>query len=629
MVLGALARGVLGPGYSGAVPHRMVELVGGLASDVDKARIMAAFRSLATRGGALALTGRPVPVSWLTADEAEAVVRRWKGSRIRARRDLASLVIAGATAAAYGHATEEWERIGYPGPLGPAPPAERRLHPSAIAEDSVVKCDVVVVGSGAGGGCVAGELAARGLDVVVLEKGAYRNEADFTHVGAEAFRDMYLYGGFLTTTDLGIRILAGSTLGGGTTINWSTSWKTPRPVLDEWAHVSGIDAFASGELEASLDAVCERLGVNDQSSPASKRDELLEEGLKRLGWHVDLMPRNVRGCSQDEACGFCCYGCRVGAKQSTLRTYLEDAEAAGATLITRADVRKVLVDEGRATGVQARCGDHRLRVEARAVVVAAGAIETPALLLRSGLGGRVGHNLRLHPGTLVAGVFDEEVRMWEGVMQARYSNELGGPWSGGYGPTLETGPFHPNEWAVALPWTSSEEHRERMGAFAYTSPVAVLSRDRGSGRVKIDRRGAPRVEYGIDADDEARFADGAVAAARVLEAAGAREVFTLHKRFTSFVPDGRGSFERWEEDVRELGFKPGSVLIGSMHQMGSCAMGTDPATSAVNAENETHEVKDLFVTDASTFPTASGVNPMISVFGIAHRAAQKIASRLG
>ena len=627
-VLTALARGVLGASYSPELPERMVETLDRLPSQADLKQVVGTLRFGDTKAGALALTGRPVPLSWLSAGEAEAVVKRWRASRVAAIRQLGAAVVSLSMAACYGHPGPEWARIGYPGPPGPPPDEPRKLTPIDISSDEVLNCDVVVVGSGAGGGCSAAILAEAGLDVVVLEKGDYRAPRDFHQNEADAMRDMYLYAGTLTTADGGIRIFAGSTLGGGTVINWSSSWKTPEPVLREWAEVSGISAFADGEIEESLDRVCDRLSVNLDSSAALKRDQLLEDGLKRLGWHVDSFPRNVKGCTQDEACGFCTFGCRIGAKQASLNTYLEDAAGAGARLVVGADVGRVLVSDGRATGVEASVGRHRVTVRARAVVAAGGSIETPALLLRSGIKGRVGHNLRLHPATTVLGFFDDHVAAWSGVYQARYSNHLAGGWIGGYGPTLETGPAHPGAISTLLPWEGAEPHRRLMADYTSISPVGFPLRDRGSGRVKIDRQGRPRVDYKISASDERAITEGVISAGKVLEAAGARKIFTLHHDSISYEPNGSGGHERWADEIRRRGCKQDRMMYFTMHQMGSCAMGVDPARSAVGADNESHEVNGLYVMDASTFPTPSGVNPMISIYGIAHRAATKLAQRL-
>jgi choline dehydrogenase-like flavoprotein len=627
-VVAALAAGVLGPDHGPAVPERVLGTLALLPSRKDRDRLVNALRLLGSPLGALALTGSPTPLPQRSREAVETLLQQWGRSRLPPRRQIAAALIAAALLGEYSSPAPALERIGYPGPLGPAPATPKRLSPIRIEADERLGCDVVVVGSGAGGGVVAAELARAGADVIVLEKGGYASESDFSHHEAEAARDLYLYGLTLATTDLGVRIVAGSTLGGGTVVNYTTSFKTPQPVLAEWARVSGSDMFVSGEVEASLETVAERLGVTTAASRPGARDELMETGLRKLGWHVDALPRNVRGCSQDAACGYCGFGCRPGAKQSTMRTYLEDAAGRGARLVVGADVRRVLIEDGVAVGVEARAGGHRLQVRARAVVAAAGAIETPALLLRSGLGGQVGRHLRLHPGTAAFGLFDREVRPWEGTTQARYSDEPRGT-LGEYGPLFETVPVHPGSGSTALPWVSAASHRALMERFASLSLCAVLARDTTSGRVRIDRDGQPRLQYRMTAADEQRIAAGVASAGRVLAEAGATEVLSMHPQRISFRPGQPGAWEAWAEATRRAGYRAGRVTCFSFHQMGSCRIGTDPATSAVGPDHETHQVRNLFVADASVFPTASGVNPMLSVMGLAHRAAGRIAARSG
>ena len=198
-------------------------------------------------------------------------------------------------------------------------------------------------------------------------------------------------------------------------INYSTSFRTPDDVREEWAG-HGVQAFASDEYTESLDAVCERLGVNHEHSSPSARDRAMREGCLALGWHIDAMPRNVRGCDQGEICGYCGLGCRLGAKQSVAKTWLADAAGAGARLVIKTRAKRVIVEDGEARGVEAGTVDgHRVTVRSRAVVAACGAIQTPALLKRSGLANRnIGRHLRLHPVTVVWGQFDEEVRPGRG-----------------------------------------------------------------------------------------------------------------------------------------------------------------------------------------------------------------------
>jgi len=624
-VLAALGRGALGEGYTDEVPARMRTKLDDFPPR-DRTKLLKVLRQLDTARGAVALTGRKTPVSKLTAARAEQLLQSWLRSKIAAKRQLAKALIALATGAVYGFPGAEWARIGYPGPLNTAEPvAPPTLNLLEISEPEELRCDVVVVGSGAGGGCVAAGLAAAGLDVVVLEEGGRRGEESFDHLEPAAVSDMYLYGSALTTTDLGVLIVAGSTLGGGTTVNYTTSFHTPEFVLEEWARQTGIAAFVDGEFTEALDDAARRVNVNINSAAPGRRDELMEEGLQKLGWDVDVLPRAVRNCTQDDQCGYCGFGCRVGGKQSTYRTFLQDASAAGARIVVGADVRKVFVRDGKAHGVGAYVNGQQVHVRAKAVVAAGGSIETPALLLRSGLGGDVGKHLHLHPGFATFAVFDEEVRMWTGTLQSRYSRQLR-DMDGGYGPIFETVPVHPGLGSGAMPWVSASQHRDLMGNFARLGFCAVLPRDRSEGRVTVGRDGVPKIRYRLTKGDEKRIVGGLVAAGQVMEAAGARELFTLHGPPLSYRP-GPGAHERWASEVQSTGIR-GKVTGVSFHQMGSCRMGTDPSSSAVGPENETHEVKNLFVTDASAFPTASGVNPMLTIYGIANRAAKKIAARL-
>ena len=623
-VLAALGRGVLGDGYDPDVPKRAWETVSNLPES-DQKQLLMLLKMLDTKFGARVFTGRSTPVSWLSPAQAEAVVQTWKDSKLPLRRQLAAIAISLSTTSLYAHPGPHRDRIGY-ATHDPAPAAPKPLDPIEITAAEEISCDAVIVGSGAGGGCVAAVLAEAGLDVIVLEKGGYFTPPDFHHNESQAMREMYLYGSTLTTSDLGCRIIAGSAVGGGTLVNYTTGFRTPERVLKEWSRVSGIDAFISGEIDESLDVVCERVNVTFDESEPGRRDALMEEGCQKLGWHVAALPRAVKSCGQDSECGYCGFGCRRNAKQGSMTTFLPDAVKAGARIYTRADVSKVVIKDGQARGVEATVNGHSLRVNARVVVAAGGSIETPALLLRSGLNGQVGHNLRLHPGSAVWGFFDEEVRMWEGTLQSRYSSEFQ-DWDGGYGPLFETVPVHPGAGGAAFPWMSSEQHRALMDAYANISFIAVLPRDESAGRIKLRRGGLPKVDYTFNENDRRRMVEAWIKAAQVLEAAGATQIHSPHPVPITYRP-GPGEHEKWAESVRAAGFGKPGVNLFSYHQMGSCRMGIDPSKSAVGPDNESHEVKNLFVADGSTFPTASGVNPMVSIYGIAHRAARKIAARL-
>jgi len=572
--------------------------------------------------------------SELEPERRERVLLSWCDSRLPQRRAAFQALRKGALLFYYmvpgaNGRSPVWDQIGYAGPLGKNPEAPpKALRPLTVDRDTTLECDVCVVGSGAGGGTAAGVLAAAGLDVVVLESGDYYDDEDFDGGELEGYGRMYMYGGGAATHDQSVGLLAGSCLGGGTTVNYTTSFRTPDDVREEWA-AQGVPAFESQEYGRSLDAVCERLGVNQEHNSPSMREEMLQRGLTALGWHSDFMPRNVRGCDQGENCGYCGYGCRLGAKQSVVKTWLADAHAAGTRILVKTYAERVVAEGGSARGVEARTADgHRVSVRARAVVAACGAIHTPALLRRSGLqNANIGKHLRLHPATVVWGVYDQDVRPWEGTMQAIYSDQHRFL-DDGYGVKYETAAIHPSLLVVFSPWRGSREHARMMEALPSSVPIGVLLRDRDGGEVRVDRDGNPIVRYRLSDYDVGHVRRGVDGAAEIHEAAGAQRIFSSHSRDVSYAPGRDGSRARFAADADACGWDAGHCTYGSFHIMGSARMGGSPETSACNPRGETWEVRDLYVCDASAFPTASGVNPMISIESIAHMNASGIADAL-
>lgn len=582
--------------------------------------------------------GGPHRFSTLSRERREAVLRSWRDSRVPQRRAAFHALRKAALLTYYGLPAPEggpspvWEAIGYPGPLGPpAATAPKPLTPLAVTEDTTLDCDVCIVGSGAGGGVAAAVLAAAGLDVVVLERGGYYDDGDFD--GGELSALTRFYAGAPTAThDQSVGLIAGSCLGGGTVVNYSTSFRTPDDVRAEWA-AHGVPAFASGDYAASLDAVCDRLGVNQEHNDPSTRDRKLRDGALALGWHVDAMPRNVSGaCDQGAECGYCGLGCRRGAKQSTAKTWLLDAYRTGARIVVGVDVERVAVEGGAARGVAGRTdGGHRLTVRSRAVVAACGAIHTPALLKRSGLRNpNIGKHLRLHPATAVWGVYDEELRPWEGTMQALYSDQHRNL-NGGYGVKYETAAAHPHLAVPFFPWRDAHQHHELMQTLSHSVAFGVLLRDRDGGEVRVGRDGQPVVRYRLSPFDLGHLRTGIDGAAQMHEAAGAQRIFSSQSDWVAYEPNAagaRGSRARFMQDADACGYAAGRCQLASFHIMGSARMGGSPATSACDPDAQTWDVRDLHVLDGSAFPTASGVNPQISIQAIAHMAARGIAARL-
>src|SRR5450755_2315143 len=293
----------------------------------------------------------------MSREQRESVLRSWADSRLPQRRAVFQALRKAALLFYYivpgrdGGRNPAWDAIGYDGPLGKlesAPPKALTLTP--VLSDSELSCDVVIVGSGAGGGAAAGVLAGAGLDVIVLESGGYYDDQDFDGSEYGAFTRFYM-GAPAATHDQSVGLIAGSCLGGGTVVNYTTSFRTPEDVREEWAG-QGVSAFRTERYTESLDAVCQRLGVNQEHNDPSTRDQKLQQGCVKLGWHVDATPRGVRQCAQGKECGYCGLGCRVGAKQSVVKTWLHDANALGTRMIVRTKIKRVLVEGGAARGVE-------------------------------------------------------------------------------------------------------------------------------------------------------------------------------------------------------------------------------------------------------------------------------------
>ncbi|MET9485739.1 GMC family oxidoreductase [Nocardia sp. NPDC006630] len=573
--------------------------------------------------------------STLTQEQREAALLRLGDSRLAPVRAVfqalkgASLLAYNVTPGPTG-TNPLWKEIGYPAPAGPLQTAPQpALTPLRFTETTTLTCDVVVIGSGAGGGAAAAVLAAAGLDVVVLERGNYYDDRDFGGGELDALASLYAPGP-AGSAEGQITLVAGSCLGGGTVVNWSTSLPTPDSVRQEWAEL-GAKQFAEDEYGDALAVVQQRLGVNSNHSPLSARDGVLERGAQALGWDIDTLPRNVTdACDAGIECGRCGYGCRLGAKQSVNKTWLADAATKGARLVVDADVRRIEVKNGRAETVSARtAGGAEITVQARAVVVAAGAIQTPALLKRSGLRNKnIGRHLRLHPAAAVFGVFDEEIRPWEGGLQTRISRHHADLDGKGYGVIYETGPIHPGLGTGFMNWRGAADHRNTMLDFARSDAIGIITRDRDSGTVSVGGDGEPIVKYRLSDYDAAHLHTGITGAASILEAAGARRIFSGHQAGVSYEPGVRGSHAEFDAACKRAGYGPGQCAMGALHIMGSARMGGSPEYSATNPDGVTWDVANIVVADGSSFPTAPGVNPMVSIEAIAYMNATRLAAQL-
>ena len=522
------------------------------------------------------------------------------------------------------------EALGYPGPLGPPEnPPPKTLAPLEITADTELDCDVVVVGSGAGGGTAAGVLAAAGLDVVVVEAGGYYSEEDFDGAELSGYARMYLNGGGVATDDQSIGLLAGSCLGGGTVVNYTWCFRPPDFVREDWRNRFGLSDWAGQDFDDSLDAVWERISISSESSIPSLRDHAMRDGLETLGWHSEVMQRNCKGCTE-EVCRLCHYGCQTGAKQSTMKTWLQDASDNGARILVNTPVDRMLIEDGQARGVEAVTLDgHKVTVRARAVALAAGAIHTPAIMVRSGMDGpAVGKNLMLHPVLITWGVFDEEVRPWEGTLGATFSDEFL-DMGEGYGIKYEHAATPPSILAIFAPWRGSRESAELMQSLRYTAGYGALQRARDGGEVVVGSDGLPTARWALSDFDRDVMRKGLDGAAQILEAGGARRVYSSHAGWVSYEPGRNGGRGSLLEAADRCGWGAAQVTLGSFHLMGTARMGSSREDSVCDSDGEAWDVKGLYVVDGAVLPTGLGVNPMVTIEGAAHKIARGMAARLG
>jgi len=462
---------------------------------------------------------------------------------------------------------------------------------------------------------------------------------------------MYESHGLLTTSDGSMMILAGSTVGGGTTINWSCCLPLPEYVREEWADSFGLDSFSKGgEYDKALNYVLIKVGALDRSkivhNPMNKK---LQRGCDLLGFRWEETGQNLRNTG-DPTAGYVCFGDRYGNKNAGISVFLRDAAKKGARILDNCRVTRIVqgnwkVGVPTATGAECMRGDQKIKISAKkAVVVAGGALQTPCLLLRSGLRNpHIGRHLRLHPVTAVMGFMkeSENIDCFLGAPMTSVCNEFErGPLDNGYGAKIECPSAHPGLLAAGITWSSPNQFKGRMKGFRHGLPLIVLQRDSGEGRVRLARDGVtPVIDYSLSTSDKQSMKHAMTGGLKILMTGGAQAVQTGHVRDTGFNLKGRwwsGLSSLFDDEkvknylsfVSRQDMKRHEIGLFSAHQMGSCRMGTSPSSGAVDLNGETWECNNLFVMDSSTFPTATGVNPMVTVLVMAKMLSTRLALRL-
>jgi choline dehydrogenase-like flavoprotein len=506
-----------------------------------------------------------------------------------------------------------------------------------LENDRALEADVAIVGSGAGGGVSAEILAQAGLHVVVIEEGPLASSSDFHMREREAYPQLYQESAGRQTADRAITILQGRCVGGGTTVNWTSSFRTPPRTLAHWKVAHGLASMDEAALAPWFERMEARLAIAPWPVPPNENNDLLRRGCEALGIPAAAIRRNVKGCWN---LGYCGMGCPTNAKQSMLVTTIPGALERGATLVQRARVTSLVrrgdrIEALEARGVErngAQPGTHRLTVRARHFVLAAGAIGSPGLLLASALPDphlQAGRRTFLHPTVVSGAVMPNKVEGFYGAPQTIYSDHFLDtvPLEGPMGFKLEAPPVHPILAGITLPGFG-EEHAYWMSRLPNLHVAIALLRDgfhpeSAGGRVRLRSDGTPVLDY--------RFSpylwDGVrrayLAMAEIQFAAGAEVVMPMH--------ESAGPSRSWREarsTIEGLPLAPLGPRVVSAHVMGGCAMSTDPRSGVVREDGVHHHVANLSVHDASVFPTSIGANPQLSIYATSARLANGLAARL-
>lgn len=547
----------------------------------------------------------------------EDFLQRMEGSRFGLHHEL---LLMAKTFTTLGYATDSRveARIGLETSCrvgdGPPPQPAGPLGDTVPAGDGE-ECDVVVVGSGAGGAVAAATLAEAGIDTILLEAGDSYNRDSYPEDRLDAIASLYRDGGLTIAEGRPpIPVPVARTVGGTTVINSGTCFRAPQPVLDEWRDRYGV-AWAD-RLDPDFAEAEEFLRVTPLDPERMGRNgQLAMEGAAALGVSGGPISRNAGNCVQ---CSSCPYGCRIDAKRGMHVSYVPRAVAAGARLRTGVEARRVIVEDGRAAGVRCvvetpgeRNGHRRpYTVRARqATILAGGALGTPELLLRSGLGGdQVGRNLHIHPACWVGARYEEDVRGWEGVMQSYYVDE----WESER--LLLEATFTPLPFGGAWLQGSGREHQEAILEFGHIGSIGVQLTDESAGRVGTARDGSLRAKYRLSDEDAGRVVFGIARAAEIHFAAGAAEVYPNIGRVPVLRPGEVAEFEATR-------FKPSELRLEAFHPQGTARIAADPREGVCGVDGSVNGVDALHVADASLFPSAVGVNPMMTIIAFSKQVA--------
>ncbi len=500
-----------------------------------------------------------------------------------------------------------------------------------------ISCDVAIIGTGAGAGITAEILTKAGLDVVLIEEGPLKTSSDFNQRESQAYAELYQEGAARKTADKAVTLLQGRCVGGTTVINWTSSFRTPPTTLAYWQEHFGLKDFAEPDMAPWFQQVEQRLNMHPWEASPNLNNELLRKGSEKLGIEAKVIPRNVKGCYNLGSCGM---GCPTNAKQSMLITTIPTALDAGAKLFHHTRAEKFEIKDGKVQALICtpvhlngdKVSDRTMRVTAKHYVVSGGAINSPALLLRSKAPdphGLLGSRTFLHPVVFSIALFDEKVEGWAGAPQSIYTDHflhtqaIDGP----MGYKIEVPPIHPALSSVLLGGFGSRL-AERLAAMPNTHMSLALLRDgfheqSQGGQVKLQHDGSPVLDYALTGYIMEGARRALLSMAEIQFAAGARKVIPQNEKADYYT-----SWDQAKAAIANLPMEPYTLGVGSAHIMGGCRLGGSEQQGVVRPDGVHWQVENLSIHDGSVFPTSIGANPQLSVYGMANRLSVGLAKRL-
>lgn len=504
-----------------------------------------------------------------------------------------------------------------------------------------IVCDVAIIGSGAGAGITAELLAKAGLQVVMIEEGPLKSSSDFNQKESEAYPSLYQESAARKTADKAINILQGRCVGGSTTVNWTSSFRTPAPTLQFWQQRFGLEDYSTEALAPFFAQAERRLNISPWLMAPNENNDLLRRGALKLGIPTSAIARNVKACWNLGSCGL---GCPTNAKQSMLVTTIPAALELGAQLLTETRAERFEFANGRVTAlicrniesnsalVQKGRASNAIKIIAKHYVLAGGAINSPAVLLRSGAPdphGRLGSRTFLHPVVMSSSIFEQKVQAWSGAPQSIYTDHfletqaIDGP----IGYKLEAPPLHPLIFASTVPGFGESQHA-LLRSFPHNHTLLALLRDgfhddAPGGSVKLRSDGSAVLDYPLT---DYIMEGGRRAMLSMMEiqfAAGAQQVLPLHEMAAPYT-----NWAQARAAVMALPMKPMLVKVVSAHVMGGCGLASTEKQGVTRPDGVHWQLDNLSIHDGSIFPTSIGANPQLSVYGAVNRLAQGLARKL-